>query len=1332
MQDKRIPFRDAFPCCLPEEGDSLLAPLREADVCHMELNREQGSMELLLDFPQPVAQVVLGLTEQRLAAAYRLSSVSIRQRKSAPLPRKDAEGPAARDTKSGRSGKGGKAPGKMLYGKRIQGRSVPISELTPEAGRVTVTGEVFGTEVREVRGGSRILSFNITDYEGSLHVSKFLKTPEEKPLESIHNGQYLCVYGDVSYDRWHGDIAMEPRAVQELPKPVRQDLAPGDKRVELHMHSRYSQLDALTDITQMVATAARWGHPAVALTDHGVLQGYPELCSAGKKHGIRVIYGLEGYFVNDVDDRVAVSGSADAAFSDEFVAFDLETTGLRADYDRITEIGAVIMQGGQEKGRFQTFVNPGTPIPAEVTRLTGIRDEDVADAPSEAEAVAAFLDFAGARILVGHNADFDMGFLAKACERMGREFSATSLDTLILSQSLLSGLRKHSLDSAAGYLGLPEFRHHRASDDAVTCGLLLEKFFERLREQGLSRVQEIPPVIARLRQGFDGKRQPKHIILLVKEQQGIRNLYELVSRAHLEHFRKYPIIPKSLLMELRDGLIVGSACESGELFKAIVGRRSMRELMRIAEFYDFLEIQPLCNNAFLLRNGTARSEEELRDYNRKLLKLGQLLGKPVVATGDVHFLDPKDEVFRRILLSNKFDDCDEPLPLYFKTTDEMLEEFSYLGAENARAVVIDNPRAIADSCLDVAPLPTGLFTPKIENSAQQLHDLCYEKMHRLYGDDPPELVTGRVEEELGNICSRGYDVIYMSAVKLVAKSLEAGYLVGSRGSVGSSIIAFLSGITEVNALPAHYRCPKCRHVDFETGANYACGVDMPDALCPECGTKYVKDGYNIPFETFLGFGGDKVPDIDLNFSGEYQAQAHRDTIELFGADHVFRAGTIGTIAEKTAFGYVKKYMEERGRQVSKVEENRLAAGFTGVKRTTGQHPGGLVVIPQDKSIYDFCPVQHPADDTDTDIITTHFEYHSMESNLLKLDMLGHDDPTMIHMLEELTGVDARALPLDDPETMRLFRTPEALGIANDDPIIGRTGSIAVPEFGTKFTREMLVDTQPEKMSTLVRLSGFSHGTDVWLGNAKDLIDSGTAGVDEAIGCRDDIMISLIEQGLPAKRAFKIMESVRKGKGLAEDMEADMRAAGVQDWYIDSCKKIKYLFPKAHAVAYVMMALRIAWFKVHMPLAFYCAYFTIRCPAFDLNIMSGGTERVRAKLRELERRSNELKQAEKDLYTGLEVVYEFNLRGFSFAPVDLKKSHATKFTMEGTTLIPPFTAIAGLGESAAWDIYEKRDRDFISVEDFALACTKVSKTHVEQLKQAGAFGDLPDTAQLSFF
>ena len=797
-------------------------------------------------------------------------------------------------------------------------------------------------------------------------------------------------------------------------------------------------------------------------------------------------------------------------------------------------------------------------------------------------------------------------------------------------------------------------------------------------------------------------------------------------------------MPKSIINENREGLIIGSACEAGELFDAVVKGRGWEELKRIASWYDFLEIQPLCNNRFMLRKGIVQSEEELKDFNRTIVALGKELGKPVCATGDVHFLDPQDEVYRHILLASKgFEDADEPLPIYFKTTTEMLEEFAYLGKKTAYEVVVKNTNMIADWCEPIKPLPKGLFAPKLEDSDGELRRLVWNKAHELYGDEPPQLVVDRINVELGDIIGCKYDVIYMSAQKLVQNSLEHGYLVGSRGSVGSSLVAFMSGITEVNSLPAHYRCPKCKHSDFEFGAanGYGCGADMPDAVCPVCGTPYMKDGFNIPFETFLGFGGDKVPDIDLNFSGEYQASAHNYTFELFGQTHVFRAGTIGTVAEKTAFGYVKKYLDERGRVASKAEENRLAIGCTGVKRTTGQHPGGMIVIPQDKEIYDFCPVQHPADDPKSDIITTHFEYHSMESNLLKLDMLGHDDPTMIRMLEDLTGVNARTdIPLDDKATMSIFQSSKALGYENDK-VLGPTGGTAIPEFGTSFVRGMLQDTQPDQFDILVRLSGFSHGTDVWLGNAKDLITSGTAKVSEAIGCRDDIMIFLIEKGLPPKRAFKIMEAVRKGRGLPEGAEDEMRDAGVPEWYIESCKKIAYLFPKAHAVAYVMMAFRIAWFKVHRPLAFYAAYFSIRAKAFDEAYMCRGMEVCQQKMRQIIAKDKEATAVEQDMLTTLEVCYEFYLRGFTFKRMDIYESEAIMFKMDemNKALIPPFVSVAGLGETAAISLAEQRQgKTFISIEEVSAACPKVSKTHIEQLKEAGAFGDLPATSQLDLF
>ncbi|MEG2000307.1 MAG: PolC-type DNA polymerase III, partial [Evtepia sp.] len=987
---------------------------------------------------------------------------------------------------------------------------------------------------------------------------------------------------------------------------------------------------------------------------------------------------------------------------------------------------------------FQTFVNPGRPLSGEIIALTGITDEMLRDAPSQAEAIRAFLDFAGDMPLAAHNAEFDIGFLREGCLRYGIPFAPTSIDTLSLSQSLLPDLGKHKLNLVAKHLGLPDFQHHRATDDAATVAYMLIPFIQMLGDQGVQRIGQINPAMERNNTLGKAKRKPRHLIVLVKNKVGLRNLYKLISLSHLEFFKRFPIMPKSVINENREGLIIGSACEAGELYQAVMRGRDWEELLRIASWYDFLEIQPLSNNAFMLRpdkNGKtlAKDATQIQDWNRTIVALGDALGKPVCATGDVHFVDPEEEIYRSILLDTKgFDDADAPNPLYFRTTEEMLQEFSYLGEETAYRVVVTNTRLVADWCDTVKPLPDGLFTPKLENSAQELETLVNDKMHALYGDEPPELITTRVNTELKDIIGCQYDVIYMSAQKLVEDSLKHGYLVGSRGSVGSSLVAYMSGITEVNSLPPHYRCPKCKHSDFESGEGYGCGADMPAANCPLCGTPYQKDGFNIPFETFLGFGGDKVPDIDLNFSGEYQANAHRYTFELFGANHVFRAGTIGTVAEKTAFGYVKKYLAARGMQVTKAEENRLAQGCTGVKRTTGQHPGGMVVVPQDKEIYDFCPVQRPADDTGTDIITTHFEYHSMESNLLKLDILGHDDPSMIRMLEDLTGVNAREISLDDPDTMSLFTSSEKLGFT-DDPILGPTGAVAIPEFGTSFVRGMLEDTQPDQFDTLVRLSGFSHGTDVWLGNARDLIVSGTATVNQAIGCRDDIMIYLIAQGLEEKRAFKIMEAVRKGKGLPEGAEKEMKDHGVPTWYIESCKKIAYLFPKAHAVAYVMMAFRIAWFKVHEPLAFYATYFTIRAKAFDHSFMCRGMDILRRKMNEIRAKEKEASAVELDMLVTMEVCYEFYLRGYSFETIDLYHSDATIFELKPNGLLPPFISIPGLGETAAQSLAENRKgKKFISEEELFAACPKLSKTHIEQLRASGALAGMPETSQMSLF
>lgn len=1233
--------------------------------------------------------------------------------------------------------------GALFYGRPFSGRPVRMEELNLDMFRVIVEGKVFAVQHRELKKrGAWVICFDMTDYTSSVRVNQFMEAAKAKPIiDNVQPGMWLRVQGKMSFDRYDNEMVLQPNAMEKIEAPKRRDTYP-EKRVELHLHTTMSSMDALTDTGAAVKRAASWGHRAIAITDHGGAQSFPDAMKAASKakvagtdQNIKILYGCEGYYVNDVDDRIAVHGEEDLSFDGEYVAFDLETTGLSSLHDTIIEIGAAIMKGNEVLSTFQTFVDPHRPLQPKIVDLTGINDQMLAGQPDISEAMPKFLEYVGSRPLCAHNADFDIGFVTAACEKLGLPFHPTYVDTLILAQNLMPELGKYKLNIVADALSLPDFNHHRASDDAITCGYLLMRFFKMMQEQGLDSLQKINPRMEQLRSGSKIlDRRARHIIVFAKNSIGLRNLYRLISYGNLKYFKRVPIMPKSELLQWREGLIIGSACEAGELFQAILNHKSWAELKRIASFYDFLEIQPICNNRFMLDKGLAEDEEELRGFNRTIVKLGEELGKPVVATGDVHFLDPEDEIFRHILLATKqMPDADRPLPLYLHTTDEMMEEFSYLGPEKAHEVVIENPNRIVDWCETLRPVPHNLFAPKIENSVEDLKDLVYGKLHRLYGETPPELVQKRVDTEMHDIISCHYDVIYMSAQKLVQNSLEHGYLVGSRGSVGSSIVAFMSGITEVNSYPPHYRCPQCKFTTFEVPADCACGADLPDAVCPKCGAKLDKDGFNIPFETFLGFGGDKVPDIDLNFSGEYQAKAHAYCVQMFGKTHVFRAGTIGTVAEKTAYGYAKKYLSERNKTVPKAEENRLALGCVNVKRTTGQHPGGLVVIPQENEIWDFCPVQHPADDKDSEWITTHFEYHSMEENLLKLDMLGHDDPTMIRMLEDMTGVDAQKIPLDDQDTMSIFTSSKVLGYEND-PILGPVGSVAIPEFGTGFTRGMLQETQPTKFDTLIRLSGFSHGTDVWLGNARDLILSKTASVNDAIGCRDDIMLYLIKCGMPEKRSFKIMEAVRKGRGLPDGAEEEMKAAGVPEWYIGSCKKIKYLFPKAHATAYVMMAFRIAWFKVHEPLAFYAAYFYRRSQkgGFDEGMMCHGIELVKKKLQEI-KEDEDSSAKDDDLFTTLEVCYEFYLRGFTFAPIDIYHSHATKFQIEDGQLRPPFVAVAGLGETAAWDLMNAREgREFLSVEEFADACPKVSKTLIDQLQSAGAFGDLPLTSQLTLF
>ena len=1310
---EKVPFFTLFESFQAPRQLRLL--LHDACAVSGVLDREARTLEVQIECGETLPQAAQDALQQMLAQQYDLRRVLLHFR-----------GMSAQKGDSG-----------MVWGKPFTGKVTPIRELNIKMGNAIVEGRVFKAECYETRRkGMWTLNFNITDEHGSVAVRKAMDEKEAKVLGgAVSDGMWLRIQGKVELTYDGRDIVLRPVNIMKAAHPGRQDNAP-EKRVELHLHTQMSSMDALTDVGKVVKQAAAWGHPAIAITDHGTVQAFPKARDAAKGK-IKVLYGVEGYYVNNLDDRIAVHGAQDQDFDDEIVCFDIETTGLKVTREAITEIGAVVLKNGKITETFQTFVNPGRRLTPEIIGLTGITDAMLADAPSLKEALTAFLQFVNGRVLAAHNAEFDISFIRAGCRKVGLEFEPTYIDSLILAQNLLPELHKYKLDIVAEHLDLPAFNHHRASDDAGMVGYMLVPFFEKMRrELGISRLQEINGEMEKLRPLGGGSRHPKHIIILAKNKLGLKHLYQLVSASNLKYFKRYPIIPKTELVTHREGLIIGSACEAGELFRAVADHKDWAELRRIASFYDYLEIQPICNNMFMLRNGTVQSEEELRELNRTIVRLGRELGKPVCATGDVHFQEPEDEVYRHILLaSKKFADADAPLPIYFKTTEEMLEEFAYLGQEEAHRVVIDDPRSIADRIEEIELLPPGrLFPPRLENSEQELHDKVWNKCHELYGDEPPQLVVDRLNVELKSILGK-YDVVYMSAQKLVQRSLENGYLVGSRGSVGSSLVAYMSGITEVNSLPPHYRCPKCRHTEFVTDGSYGCGADMPDKECPECGTKYVKDGFDIPFETFLGYGGGKVPDIDLNFSGEYQARAHQHAIEMFGKTQVFRAGTIGTLAEKTAFGMVKKYLAERGESAGNAELDRLTLGCVGVRRTTGQHPGGLVVVPDDMDVEDFTAVQHPADDPDSDTVTTHFEYHCMEDNLLKLDMLGHDDPTMIRMLEDLTGVNARAIPLDDPDTMSIFTSSKVLGFENDE-ILGPTGAVAIPEFNTRFTRGMLMDTMPKDFNTLVRLSGFSHGTDVWLGNARDLIVGGTASVLETVGCRDDIMLYLISMGLDPKMSFKIMEAVRKGKvkkgGFQEGWEEAMREHQVPDWYIGSLAKIGYLFPKAHAVAYVMMAFRIAWFKVHEPLAFYATFFSIRAKAFDAEYCCAGMDAVKQKIREIEN-NKDATDVEQNLLVTLEVCYEFYLRGFHFDTISIYDSDATHFKVTENGLLPPFVTVRGLGETAALDTVEKRQgKTFVSVEEFATTCNKLSKTHIEQLKALGAFAGMADTSQVALF
>lgn len=1242
----------------------------------------------------------------------------------------------------------------LIFGKLIQDPIVSVNEAIAAYDMVTIQGEVFFTDSKDIHskktGKDYVkIAFDMTDRTNSVRVSKFLAADKAGDTASkIKKGLYCTVQGKMVYDTFAKEMVLEPTGIVKAKKPERKDTYEGMKRVELHLHTNMSAMDGMSSTASLLCRAAKWGHRAMAITDHGVAQAFPEALHAqeGKQKDIigdmKIIYGIEAYYINDENSISVVRGRSAEPLDGTFIVFDLETTGLNPASEEITEIAAVRVVEGEIRDSFQTYVNPHKPIPAEITELTGISDETVADAPDLDKAVPEFLAWAGEGQypLVAHNAGFDMGFLRTACQRLGIEREFTSIDTLEMSRLMLPHMHKFKLNILAKELQVGPFEHHRASEDAAVLGRIYVKLLKRLREEMHAvTTADINPVLAAT---TDRKNKLKnlpryHFIILVKNQAGLRNLYQLISKSFLEYYNKRPIMPRSELIRHREGLIFGSACEAGEVFRALTKGEPWEEIKRLASFYDYLEIQPIGNNNFMIAKGMAKDEEQLRDWNRDILRLADELGKPCCATGDVHFLEPEDEAFRRILMAGQgFSDADNQAPLYFKSTDEMLKEFSYLGEDRAYEVVVKNTNMIADMCDVIRPVPRENYPPHIDGCEDDLRNMCYEKAKRIYGDPLPEPVQARLDRELGSIIGNGYAVMYIIAQKLVTKSLADGYLVGSRGSVGSSLAAFMSDITEVNSLAPHYLCPDDKYLEWHE--EYSCGVDLPDKICPNCGKPLTKQGFNIPFETFLGFEGDKVPDIDLNFAGEYQSRIHWYTGEIFGHDHVFRAGTIGTVAEKTAFGYVKKYMEERGVECSRAEENRLAAGCTGVRRTSGQHPGGVVVVPKEIEIYDVCPIQHPADDPDSDIITTHFEYHSIDANLLKLDELGHDDPTIIKHLENLTGVNAQEIPLDDPETMSLFHSCKALKYTGEnpdtDPILGDLGCVAVPEFGTKFVRGMVKETHPSTFAELVSISGLSHGTDVWLGNAAELVRKGIP-LSGCICCRDDIMNYLILQGVKPKLSFKTMESVRKGKGLTEEMEAAMNEQHVPEWYIDSCKKIKYMFPKAHAVAYVMMAFRIAWFKVHRPLAFYSAYFSIRAKGFDASCMIKGDKVCLDKMTELrgKERDKTISAAEKDMMTTLEVCHEFYRRGFTFEPMDVYKSDATRFLVTETGLIPPFTSMPGIGEQAALSIVEERKNGkFLSAEELIVRCPKASKAVVELLEQIGALGSMPKTTQMTLF
>lgn len=1203
-----------------------------------------------------------------------------------------------------------------------------------EGETISVSGKILSFEERETKKGKFVISIDITDMSDSVTVKFFLKPEEytDEVKELLKVKKYINVKGRAQYDEYAGEINIMASNICAGTPPEQKKDNSAEKRVELHLHTQMSMMDGINSAKDYIERAAFWGHKAIAITDHGVVQAYPEAMEAAKKYGVKVLYGVEAYLVDDLG-AVVQSGKGQSLL-DEYVVFDLETTGLNKETDKIIEIGAVKVKNGAITDRFSAFVNPKVKLSDKIIELTGITDDMLYNQPDENEVLPKFLDFFGNSVLVAHNANFDVGFVRQWARKNKIEISNSVLDTVELSKVLFPELSRYKLDTVAKHLGISLENHHRAVDDAFCTAEIFIKCINILMEFGNSNLNDINILAS---ENIDVKKlKTYHAVILVKNQKGLRNLYELISKSHIEYFFRRPRIPKSEYLKFKDGLIIGTACEAGEFFKAVFENKPEEVIKELIDFYDYLEIQPIGNNEFMLRDGAVGSKEELIDINKRIVTLGDKYNKPVVATCDAHFLDPEDEFYRRIIQAGEgFKDVDNQPPLFFRTTEEMLEEFKYLGDEKAYEVVVKNTNLIADMTEEVKPIPEETFPPKIDGAEEQLTQITMTKAKSVYGDPLPDVVAKRLDRELNSIIKNGFAVLYIIAQKLVWDSNDHGYIVGSRGSVGSSFVATMAGITEVNPLSPHYICPNCKYSDFSSEAVIAnlgnSGCDLPDKACPVCGTTLKKDGHDIPFETFLGFNGDKEPDIDLNFSGEYQQQAHAYTEELFGKGNVFKAGTIGTMAEKTAYGYVKKYADERELKIRKAEVNRLKLGCVGIKRTTGQHPGGLMVVPRDKSIYDFCPIQRPANDQNSNVTTTHFDYHSISGRLLKLDLLGHDVPTILRMFKDITGFDPLEIPLDDKETMSLFTSPKALNVT-DEEIKCKTGTIGIPEFGTKFTRQMLLDTNPHTFSELVRISGISHGTDVWVGNAQDLIKSDTATLKEVIATRDDIMTYLINKGVENKMAFMIMEKVRKGKGLTEEFEAAMREADVPEWYIDSCKKIKYMFPKGHAVAYVTNSFRIGYFKVHFPYAFYAASFSVKSEDFDYIMMCNGAERVKENMERIAELGNEASAKEKNTLTVLELVFEMYMRGFKFVEMDLYKSDAVKFKVTDDGLLPPLCTIQGLGGNAALNIVEARkEGNFFTVEEFRER-TKVSKTVIGLLKESGILKGIPDTNQMTLF